>query len=313
MTPVVNTNEQTNNLQSQINSILNQLELVKTERLKDEAARNKLKEDTLQLNTNLVSQFNTNLASQNNTNIGLQKVDANLISQFNTNIASQNNTNLALQKENTNLASQFNNNLASQNNTNIALQKENTNLASQFNNNLAFQKENNNTITSRLNALDEKIALSKKQETIFQSQLNELNKLKDQQSISSNDIKLNKQQLDMLSTKLVLIDKLFNEFKTQHKAEHDAIDNDICKKYTSMPLPKPQDFMNNNKKDLPYSWCLCNDNISKNIDCLEYKNCLDFYSVNKEKKSLESDELNLYYGCLNRFNSFPSFIVENFK
>jgi hypothetical protein len=95
------------------------------------------------------------------------------------------------------------------------------------------------------------------------------------------------------------------------KSEKKDIDQDICKLYKSMPMPITQNFIDNNKKDLSYLWCLCNDNINKNIDCMEYKNCLNHYMNNKDKKTLQEDELNLYFRCINKFEEYPQFLTNN--
>lgn len=106
-----------------------------------------------------------------------------------------------------------------------------------------------------------------------------------------------------------MIEKLFKELKEEKNEEKK--DKDICQLYSSFPSPVSQDFINNNKKDISYLWCLCNDNLNKNIDCMEYKNCLNHYSINKDKKTINEDELNLYLRCINKFPEYPKFLNEN--
>ena len=44
---------------------------------------------------------------------------------------------------------------------------------------------------------------------------------------------------------------------------------------------------------------------------MEYKNCLNHYTTNKDKKTIKEDELNLYFRCINKFPEYPKFLNEN--
>jgi len=172
--------------------------------------------------------------------------------------------------------------------------------------NLNKNKEIHNSIASNLvkgmTTIEQKEAELKKKEAELQL---EMKKIKETKPTENLPVKISQEQLDILLNKLILIEKLFKETKDDKK------DTDICQLYSSMPTPVAQDFINNNKKDLPYLWCLCNDNINKNVDCMEYKNCLNNYTVNKDKKSVNEDELKLYLRCINKFPEFPKFLNEN--
>jgi len=179
--------------------------------------------------------------------------------------------------------------------------------------NLNKNKEVHTTIASTLvkgiSTIEEKEAELKKKEAEIQLEISKLKELKEQKIPENSTVKLNQEQLDIILNKLILIEKLFKEIKEDNDEKNK--DKDICKLYTSMPVPTSKDFMNNNKKDLTYLWCLCNDNINKNIDCMEYKNCLNHYKENKDKKTMKEDELTLYLRCINKFPNYPKFLNEN--
>ena len=178
--------------------------------------------------------------------------------------------------------------------------------------NLNKNKEIHNNIASSLvkgiTTIEEKEANLKKKEAEIQLEINKLQELKNKK-IPDEPVKINQEQIDLIFNKLLLIEKLFKELKEEKN--EDKKDKDICQLYSSIPSPVSQDFINNNKKDLPYLWCLCNDNLNKNIDCMEYKNCLNNYSINKDKKTLKEDELNLYFRCINKFPEYPKFLSDN--
>jgi hypothetical protein len=179
--------------------------------------------------------------------------------------------------------------------------------------NLNKNKEVHTTIASTLvkgiSTIEEKEAELKKKEAEIQLEISKLKELKEKKIPENSTVKLNQEQLDIILNKLILIEKLFKEIKEDNDEKNK--DKDICKLYTSMPVPTSKDFMNNNKKDLTYLWCLCNDNINKNIDCMEYKNCLNNYKENKDKKTMKEDELTLYLRCINKFPNYPKFLNEN--
>lgn len=179
--------------------------------------------------------------------------------------------------------------------------------------NLNKQKEVQNSIASTLvkgmTTIEEKEIELKRKEAEIQMEINKLRELKEKPVPEIPPVKLNQEQLDILLEKLILIERLFLEMK-EEKAEKEK-DKDICKLYSSMPTPTTQDFINNNKKDISYLWCLCNDNINKNIDCMEYNNCLKHYTNNKDKQTIQDEDLNLYFRCVNKFNEFPKFLNEN--
>ena len=162
------------------------------------------------------------------------------------------------------------------------------------------------TLVKGITTFQEKEESLKKKEAEIQLKINKLQELNDKK-VETAPVKINQEQLDILTNKLILIEKLFKELKEEKKEK----EKDICQLYSSLPSPISQDFINNNKKDLPYLWCLCNDNLNKNVDCMEYKNCLNHYSINKDKKTLKEDELNLYFRCINKFPEYPKFLNEN--
>ena len=179
--------------------------------------------------------------------------------------------------------------------------------------NLNKNKDIHNNIASTLvkgiTTIEEKEAILKKKEAEIQLEINKLQELKEKKIPETQPVKINQEQIDILLNKLILIEKMFKELKEEKNDEKK--DKDICQLYSSMPSPVSQDFINNNKKDLPYLWCLCNDNLNKNVDCMEYKNCLSHYITNKDKKTLKEDELNLYFRCINKFPEYPKFLSDN--
>lgn len=179
--------------------------------------------------------------------------------------------------------------------------------------NLNKNKDIHNNIASTLvkgiKTIEEKEADLKKKEAEIQLEINKLQELKEKKIPENQEVKINQVQIDILLNKLILIEKLFKELKEEKNEEKK--DKDICQLYSSFPSPVSQDFINNNKKDISYLWCLCNDNLNKNIDCMEYKNCLNHYSINKDKKTINEDELNLYLRCINKFPEYPKFLNEN--
>lgn len=179
--------------------------------------------------------------------------------------------------------------------------------------NLNKNKDIHNNIASTLvkgiKTIEEKESELKKKEAEIQLEINKLQELKEKKIPENQQVKINQEQIDILLNKLLLIEKMFKELKEEKN--EDKKDKDICQLYSSMPSPISQDFINNNKRDLPYLWCLCNDNINKNIDCMEYKNCLNHYNTNKEKKTINENELDLYFRCINKFPEYPKFLNEN--
>lgn len=165
------------------------------------------------------------------------------------------------------------------------------------------------TLVKGISTIEEKEVELKKKEAEIQLEINKLQELKEKKIPETQPVKINQEQIDILLNKLIIIEKLFKELKEEKNDEKK--DKDICQLYSSMPSPVSQDFINNNKKDLPYLWCLCNDNLNKNVDCMEYKNCLSHYITNKDKKTIKEDELNLYFRCINKFPEYPKFLNEN--
>ena len=165
------------------------------------------------------------------------------------------------------------------------------------------------TLVKGISTIEEKEKDLKKKEAELQLEINKLEELKKNKIPENQLVKINQEQIDLLLNKLILIEKLFKELKEEKNEEKK--DKDICQLYSSLPSPVSQDFINNNKKDLPYLWCLCNDNLNKNVDCMEYKNCLNHYKTHKDKKTLKEDELNLYFRCINKFPEYPQFLTEN--
>jgi hypothetical protein len=165
------------------------------------------------------------------------------------------------------------------------------------------------TIVKGITTIEDKEAILKKKEAEIQLEINKLQELKEKKIPETQSVKINQEQIDIILNKLILIEKIFKELKEEKNDEKK--DNDICQLYSSMPSPVSQDFINNNNKDLPYLWCLCNDNLNKNVDCMEYKNCLSHYTTNKDKKTIKEDELNLYFRCINKFPEYPKFLNEN--
>lgn len=179
--------------------------------------------------------------------------------------------------------------------------------------NLNKNKDIHNSIASTLvkglSTIEQKETELKKKEAEIELKINKLQELKEKQIPEIPPVKINQEQLDLLLNKLIIIEKLFKEIKEENK--ENKKDKDICQLYSSMPTPTSQDFIKDDKKDLSYLWCLCNDNINKNIDCMEYKNCLNHYTNNKEKKTINEDELKLYFRCINKFSEYPKFLNEN--
>jgi chromosome segregation ATPase len=180
---------------------------------------------------------------------------------------------------------------------------------SQLNKNKDAHDNIASNLVKGLTTIEMKEAELKKKEAEIQLEINKLQELKNKQITENTSVKLNQEQLDLLLNKLILIEKIFKETKDEIKNKDK--DKDICQLYSSMPTPTTQDFKNNNKKDLPYLWCLCNDNINKNVDCMEYKNCLNNYTTNKDKKTIKEDELNVYLRCINKFQEYPKYLNEN--
>jgi hypothetical protein len=180
---------------------------------------------------------------------------------------------------------------------------------SKLNKNKDIHNNISSTLVKGITTIEEKEAILKKKEAEIQLKINKLQELKEKKIPENQSVKINQEQIDILFNKLILIEKLFKELKEEKNDEKK--DKDICQLYSSIPSPVSQDFINNNKKDLPYLWCLCNDNLNKNIDCMEYKNCLNHYTINKDKKTIKEDELNLYFRCINKFPEYPKFLNEN--
>ena len=51
----------------------------------------------------------------------------------------------------------------------------------------------------------------------------------------------------------------------------------------------------------PYLWCMCSDENKKNEDCINYFDCNKNYVINKDKKTLENEDLTIYMKCINKF------------
>jgi DNA repair exonuclease SbcCD ATPase subunit len=175
---------------------------------------------------------------------------------------------------------------------------------SKLNKNKEIHNSVASTIVKGITTIEQKEEELKKKEAEIKLEMDKLKKLKDKQIPEDTQVKMDKQQIDLLLNKFSLIEKLL-------KTEKKDTEQDICKLYSSMPMPTSQNFIDNNKKDISYLWCLCNDNINKNIDCMEYKNCLNHYMNNKDNKTLKEDELNLYFRCINKFNEYPQFLTNN--
>jgi len=173
------------------------------------------------------------------------------------------------------------------------------------------EKESHNNIAKSLinsiKTIENKEQELKKKEIEIKKEMKELEELKLKPTPELPPVTLNQQQLDLLLEKLILIEKLFKEVKEKDEKK----DKNICQLYQSIPQPKKDDFINNNKKDLTYLWCLCNDNMDKNVDCMEYKNCLSNYAKNKDNKTIEKDDLMLYFRCINKFPDFPKYLKDN--
>ena len=168
------------------------------------------------------------------------------------------------------------------------------------------------TLVKSMNTIEEKEMELKRKEAEIQKEIRELRELKDKPIPEIPPVKLNQQQLDLILEKLMLIEKLFKETKEkQETIDKEKKHKDICQLYSSMPIPTSQDFIKDDKKDLSYLWCLCNDNLNKNVDCMEYNNCLKNYTNNKDKNTIEEEDLTLYFRCINKFPEFPKFLKEN--
>lgn len=168
------------------------------------------------------------------------------------------------------------------------------------------------TLVKSMNTIEEKEMELKRKEAEIQKEIRKLRELKDKPIPEIPPVKLNQQQLDLILEKLMLIEKLFKETKEkQETIDKEKKNKDICQLYSSMPIPTSQDFIKDDKKDLSYLWCLCNDNLNKNVDCMEYNNCLKNYTNNKDKNTIEEEDLTLYFRCINKFPEFPKFLKEN--
>lgn len=179
-----------------------------------------------------------------------------------------------------------------------------------------FEKESHNNIAKSLittvKTIEEKEEELKKKEIELKKEMKELEELKLKPVPELPPVTINQQQLDLLLEKLILIEKLFKEVKEKNEEkEKKNADKDVCQLYESIPQPKKDDFINDNKKDLTYLWCLCNNNMDKNVDCMEYKNCLSNYAKNKNNKTIEKEDLMLYFRCINKFPEFPKYLKDN--
>ncbi len=172
-----------------------------------------------------------------------------------------------------------------------------------------FEKESHNNIAKSLittiKTIEEKEEELKKKEIELKKEMKELEELKLKPVPELPPVNINQKQIDLLLEKLILIENLFKEVKGKKE------EKDICQLYETIPQPKKDDFINDNKKDLTYLWCLCNDNMDKNVDCMEYKSCLSNYAKNKNNKTIEKEDLMLYFRCINKFPEFPKYLKDN--
>jgi len=149
-----------------------------------------------------------------------------------------------------------------------------------------------------------------KQEANINEKLAELKRLKLKPNPTIPPVIINKAQIGLLMEKLNKIEEMFevkstkivNELKTQKKAN-------ICIDENYFPQPNQEAFTSkfNNKTKI---WCSCTEHIDNN-DCIEYDKCLTHYKYNKHKTTLEKDDLTLYLKCINKFDSYPKFLITN--
>jgi hypothetical protein len=228
-----------------------------------------------------------------------------VLEKINNEITNKNNNLISEINSKGNLLNSINDETRKKEEVKLKLEEE----ISKLNKNKDIHNNIASTIVKGITTIEEKEAILKKKEVEIQLEINKLQELKEKKIPENQPVKINQEQIDILFNKLILIEKLFKELKEEKNYEKK--DKDICQLYSSIPSPVSQDFINNNKKDLPYLWCLCNDNLNKNIDCMEYKNCLNHYTINKDKKTIKEDELNLYFRCINKFPEYPKFLNEN--
>ena len=228
-----------------------------------------------------------------------------VLEKINNEITNKNNNLISEINSKGNLLNSINDETRKKEEVKLKLEEE----ISKLNKNKDIHNNIASTIVKGITTIEEKEAILKKKEAEIQLKINKLQELKEKKIPENQSVKINQEQIDILFNKLILIEKLFKELKEEKNYEKK--DKDICQLYSSIPSPVSQDFINNNKKDLPYLWCLCNDNLNKNIDCMEYKNCLNHYTTNKDKKTIKEDELNLYFRCINKFPEYPKFLNEN--
>jgi hypothetical protein len=228
-----------------------------------------------------------------------------VLEKINNEITNKNNNLISEINSKGNLLNSINDETRKKEEVKLKLEEE----ISKLNKNKDIHNNIASTLVKGITTIEEKEAILKKKEAEIQLEINKLQELKEKKIPENQPVKINQEQIDILFNKLILIEKLFKELKEEKNYEKK--DKDICQLYSSIPSPVSQDFINNNKKDLPYLWCLCNDNLNKNIDCMEYKNCLNHYTINKDKKTIKEDELNLYFRCINKFPEYPKFLNEN--
>jgi hypothetical protein len=119
-------------------------------------------------------------------------------------------------------------------------------------------------------------------------------------------VEIKESQIKPLKDKLKELESRFSEISNK-------IPDTVCKE-KSMPEPQKEAFLNNPKitQNPSHNWCSCNDN-KKSFQCTDYYSCSEHYLTNKDKKSLNGEDLTLYMKCLSKYPNFPKYLSENNK
>ena len=167
-------------------------------------------------------------------------------------------------------------------------------------------------IVKGLNANEEKELELKRKEAEINAKMKELEALKIKEP-QTKEVQIKDEQIGLLLNKLESVKStIINKYK----------DNKVCGIYDKIPtIPNDAFSINFEKIDIdkdssnknyePYLWCMCSDENKKNEDCINYFDCNKNYVINKDKKTLENEDLTIYMKCINKFPNFPKYLTEN--
>jgi len=122
---------------------------------------------------------------------------------------------------------------------------------------------------------------------------------------------LNKILLDIPKLSEIKCNQEIINIQKQLESISKSINNDdFCLNTNKIPEPN---FKNYNEKnnDLTYKWCLCNDNNKNSEECISYIECKNNYDLNKNKSDVIGDDLDIYFKCIDRYNTFPKYLNKN--